>query len=129
MTPLGASLGSASRASTSLRRVKAFDYTSWQEDHQLPPEDEDFEWAAHIIVLADSAESAHSWGDSVVAGLCAESPDVFLRSSVEPHLCADVVTPGVPHACPNFPKPNGDGFFATPVVQYGEEASASYIGW
>jgi hypothetical protein len=109
--------------------VTPFDYHSWQEDHQLAPDDEDFEWTAHILVLADSAEAAQSWGDRLVRDLCSHSRDVFLRSTVEPHVCAASVTPGKMHACPNFPKPSGGGYFDTPVVVGGEAATAEYIGW
>ena len=80
-------------------------------------------------MLAESAEAAQSWGDHLVVRLCSQSQDVFLRSSVEPHVCGAAVAPGLQHACPNFPKPTGDGYFESPVVLDGEQPSADYIGW
>lgn len=65
----------------------------------------------------------------MIKSLCDQSKDVFLRSSVEPHICSSVITPSAPHACPNFPKATGDGFFESPVMSDGEVVSAEYIGW
>lgn len=82
-----------------------------------------------FVVLADSPEVAQSWGDVVVQRLCSESRDVFVRSTVEAHVCAAQVSTGTKHACPNFPKSDGSGYFETPVVVDGQAASADYIGW
>ena len=108
-----------------------FDYTAWLENTELPPDDEDHEWCAHFIVLADSAEGAAAWGDKIVRDLCAASYDVFLRSSVEPHVCATTSTAGEKHPCPNYPALSrpGNELLAMPVVVDGEPATAEYIGW
>lgn len=109
----------------------AFDYDAWLEDHQLPADDEDYEWCCHVIVHAQSAEAAQAWGDVLVKGLAAESQDVFLRSSVEPHVCGLPTVPGTRHPCPNYPALSrpGNERLAMPVVAHGEPASADFIGW
>jgi hypothetical protein len=108
-----------------------YDYDAWLEDRQLPPDDEDFEWRAHVIVVADDEGAAQAWGDVLVKELCAESADVFLRSSVEPHVCDLTITPGSQHPCPNYPALSRPGNAAAgmPVVEFGERVTAEYIGW
>ncbi len=108
-----------------------FDYVAWLENSELPPDDEDYEWCAHFVVLADSAQAASAWGDKIVPELCAESHDVFQRSSVEPHVCSMTTVAGNKHPCPNFPALSrpGNELLAMPVVAYGQPATAEYIGW
>lgn len=119
------------RGSTTFGHVLPFEYVAWLEDQQLPPDDEDFEWCAVIVVSAESAEAAQTWGDTLVAKFCRSSQDVFLRSSAEPHVCALPAVAGRKHQCPNYPALSrpGNEMLAIPVVAYGEMATAEYIGW
>ena len=110
---------------------EAFDYVAWLDNTELPADDEDREWCAVFVVIADSAELAAGWGDTMTRSFCSESGDVFLHSSVEPHVCGLAITAGEKHPCPNFPvlsRP-GNEELAMPVVAYGDPASAEYIGW
>ncbi len=63
---------------------EVFDYVAWLENTELPADDEDHEWCAVFVVIADSAELAAGWGETITRGFCSESSDLFLRSSVEP---------------------------------------------
>jgi hypothetical protein len=127
----GSGPGGRAVAGISLGAVQPFDYDAWLEDHELPPDDEDFEWCCHIIVLAESKQAAHAWGDMLVKQLSAGSPDEFLRSSVEPHVCGLATAPGTKHPCPNYPALSrpGNEMLAMPVVTYGEPATGEFIGW
>ncbi|MDQ1749309.1 MAG: hypothetical protein QOE71_365, partial [Pseudonocardiales bacterium] len=77
-----------------------FEYLAWLANNELPPDDEDHEWCAVIIVLADTIDEAQSRGDELIRGFCEDSFDVFLRSSVEPHICSLTPTTGQKHPCP-----------------------------
>lgn len=113
------------------RMSNAFEYVAWLGNHELPAEDEDYEWCAVFIVLADSVEAASAWGDSLTHAWCSESFDVFLRSSAEEHECTMAVVGGQKHPCPNLPALSraGNERVAIPVVLDGQPAAAEYIGW
>jgi hypothetical protein len=108
-----------------------FDYVASLANPDLPADDEDYEWCAQFIVLADSADAAAAWGDKIAQNFCSASSDVFLRSSVEPHVCSMTITAGDKHPCPNFPALSraGNKMMAMPVVAYGDPATPEYIGW
>lgn len=106
-----------------------YDYVSWQVDHQIQFEGEDFEWDAHLIVVAATPEAAEMWGDHLTIRMCALTRNVFLRSTVEPHSCDVAVIPGVHHACPNCPPPPGGWGFKVPVVLDGVQPTSEFIGW
>jgi hypothetical protein len=110
---------------------EAFEFVAWLGNTELPVDDEDHEWCAVFVVLADSAELAARWGDTITRGFCSESSDLFLRSSVEPHVCGMAIKEGQKHPCPTYPALSqpGNEALAMPVVVYGEPASAEYIGW
>ena len=122
---------SPNRSGITVADVHPFEYVAWLEDHQLPADDEDFEWCAVILVLAESEAAAQEWGDVLVLRQCAASKDTFLRSTVEPHVCDLPLVGGTKHPCPNYPALSrpGNEALAMPVVAYGEAASADYIGW
>jgi hypothetical protein len=109
--------------------VQPFDYVAWLEDPALPTDDEDHEWCAVFIVLADSASRAKAWGDVLTRVHCSESEDVLLHSSVEPHICSEPVVAGEQHPCPNFPVVDGPGLHQLPAVLDGQLATSDFIGW
>ena len=37
-----------------------FEYVVWFQDPSMPPDDEDFEWPAVFVIVADSSEAALS---------------------------------------------------------------------
>lgn len=88
----------------------AFEYVAWFEDPRMPENDEDREWPAVFIVVAPSRDAAHEWGDHLARGRAERAKELFLRSSVEPHLCH---------------RDQHD----LPTVTHGSEASDELIGW
>jgi hypothetical protein len=61
-----------------------FMYDVWLRNHQFPPDDEDYEYPASLIIHAPSADKAREWGDYLSKRYCAEVKiEEFMWSSVE----------------------------------------------
>jgi hypothetical protein len=108
--------------------VAGFEYVGWHEDPSLPPDDEDREWCVVFLVLAASLTDAQAWGDEVSRSHAARSGDVFLHSSVEPHVCQGTLVPRQRHACTNY-RGTGGELMAMAVIEHGDEAPDDFIGW
>jgi hypothetical protein len=61
-----------------------FMYVVWLRNYQFPPDDEDYEYPASLIIHALNAEKAKEWGDHLAKKYC-ERIDLeeFMWSSVE----------------------------------------------
>ena len=108
--------------------VEGFEYVGWHEDVRLPPNDEDREWSVVFMVLAASSTDAQEWGDEVSRDHAGRSGDVFLHSSVEPHICDGPLMPGTGHPCTNYRGTEGT-LQALAVIQVGGAAPDDFIGW
>jgi hypothetical protein len=83
-------------------------YTAWFRDTLALPDDEDVEWPACFLVVAENEANAQTWGDHLSTSFSRRrGTEEFLRSSVEP---------------------SEDGG-RLPVVKDGEDASDGEIGW
>lgn len=88
-----------------------FVYTVWFRDRAFPPDDQDHEWPACLVVEAGDAVQALSWGDHLARSYVARrTGQQFLSSAV------DVVT-------------EGDNSGTLHVVSFGQDASDAEIGW
>ena len=98
-----------------LYRVMAeFLYSAWFVDEAALPDDQDREWVACILINADCAEAARSWGDTLAQDRAAHSPsDRFLRSSIEDKACLDEAT----------------DWSSVPRVEAGRLISDEKMGW
>ncbi|MEO8290463.1 MAG: hypothetical protein ABI649_05645 [Gaiellaceae bacterium] len=61
----------------------AYEYVAWFRDERLPPDDQDYEWPAVFIVVADSAEAALAWGDRLAADYAQALSERFIHSGAE----------------------------------------------
>jgi hypothetical protein len=51
----------------------AFDYVTWLENTELQTDDQDHEWCAVFVVIADSAELAAGWPTRSACSSCTDS--------------------------------------------------------
>jgi hypothetical protein len=87
-----------------------FVYTVWFRDTTLPPEDQDHEWPACLVIDATTTALALAWGDHLAKDFARRRTDEeFLSSSIVPE---DSVNSG-----------------QLPVISYGQPASDDEIGW
>src|SRR3546814_9816630 len=64
--------------------MSEFLYSAWFVDENALPNDQDREWVACILIDADCADAAKSWGDSLAQDRAAKSlSECFLWSSIE----------------------------------------------
>src|SRR3546814_20556456 len=64
--------------------MSEFLYSAWFVDENALPNDQDREWVACILIDADCADAAKSWGDSLAHDRAAKSlSECFLWSSIE----------------------------------------------
>jgi hypothetical protein len=80
-------------------------YAAWFRNPDVPPDDQDYDWVAVIVIKADSPEKAKQWGDHLALRGCAAANcrNQFLWSEV--HEKSD-----------------------TPIVEYGLVPSESVLG-
>jgi hypothetical protein len=87
-------------------------YTVWFRDSSLPPDSQDFEFPACILIEAPSERAAIEWGDHLANSLCTRRPYMsVLSSQAERH------------------SPNAPGLSTLPGVEHGHHASDDEIGW
>jgi hypothetical protein len=103
--------------------AQPFEYVAWIEAPSLPIDDQDREWCAVFIVLADSSTKAVTWGDVLTRAYCVAVNEVFLHSSVEPHICGEPALNGEAHRCPNY------AGSPIPALLDGVFAADDFIGW
>lgn len=66
------------------RGMAEFLYSAWFVDDAALPDDQDREWVACILIDADCADAAKSWGDSLAQDRAnPNSSERFLWSSIE----------------------------------------------
>ena len=85
-----------------------YEYVAWFQDPSLEKDDEDFEWPAVFVVVAESENDARMWGDTLAKSFSDRTEHVFMRSSV-----------GAVDASAS----------PLPVVNFGEAALDDEIGW
>jgi len=56
-------------------------YVAWFRNSRLPPEDQDAEWPACIVIRAPSAGDAKAWGDRLARDMCSRNPEESLMWS------------------------------------------------
>jgi hypothetical protein len=92
-------------------------YTAWFRNLLMEPDDQDFEWVAIFVIVANTADAAHAWGDHLAKSCSSRNPDeLFLCSDVK--ALDDPIWSGVTkswHECP--------------LVHFGHEAADEEIGW
>lgn len=90
-----------------------YPYAVWFRDSSLLPSEQDYEWVACILIEAETAEKAKSWGDHLAKSFAERTTnEQFLRSYVE--------------------EPGAWGerdISGTPTIAYGYHASDDEIGW
>ncbi len=90
-------------------------YAAWFRDHASERSDRDREWVACLLVEAETAADAQTWGDHLASGMCTRrTQEEFLWSEVRP---------------PNDPLYSGTDNTSLPAVKYGVEATDEEIGW
>ena len=95
--------------------MEQFMYVAWIRDTRFPPEDQDSEWVACIVIRAASAADAQEWGDHLAKRKCSgNDQEVFMWSEV--------------HMRDN-PTYSEEMWSSVPEVAYGEEATDKHIGW
>ena len=85
-----------------------FLYTVWFENPRMEIGDQDREWPACMIIIGESAEDAHRWGDHLSRSYALRREEKFLSSGVE----------SVRGEEPSLPR-----------VRVGVEESDEVIGW
>jgi len=97
------------RPATETMGMADYAYVCWFRNHEMVPEDQDYEWPACILITAASESAALSWGDHLAAKYCRGHKSCeILRSSIDPDQWVAV------HA---------------PRLAVGEEASDEALGW
>ena len=96
------------------RGMPEFLYSAWFVDEAALPDDQDREWVACILIDADCAETARSWGDSLAQDRATLSPsDCFVRSSIEDKAYLDEAA----------------DWSSVPRVEAGRPVSGEKMGW
>jgi hypothetical protein len=91
-----------------------FLYSAWFIDDAALPDDQDREWVACILIDADCADAAKSWGDSLAQDRATHNPsERFLWSSIEDMM----------------PLPEATDLSSVPHIEAGQLASSEEIGW
>jgi hypothetical protein len=90
--------------------MKNYLYVVWFRDSSRPPDDQDYEWVACMLIAAGSEALAQTWGDHLSALYCQRHPELqLLRSHTEP-------------------EPSERSGYV-PSISYGELAGDDVIGW
>jgi len=89
----------------------SYEYVVWLRDESLPQDDQDYEWPAAFIVVAESSEAAIRWGDRITASYAERTRQPIISSHVTLASKLDHDTSGLP------------------VVQDRADASDAHIGW
>lgn len=64
--------------------MKRFQYVAWLRDHNMSPDDQDYEWCACIFIEANSLNEAMEWGDDLAKSYCKKMAGLeFLRSYID----------------------------------------------
>jgi hypothetical protein len=91
-----------------------FLYSAWFIDESALPDEQNREWVACILINADSAQEAQSWGDTLARDRAARNPEEpFLRSFVDDEV--------------SLPEPAAQ--WSVPRIEAGRLASDEEIGW
>jgi hypothetical protein len=88
-------------------------YSAWFRNPILNADDQDHEWVAMIVILADSPDLAQAWGDRLAHDRAKRTREPFIRSYLEP--------PSDYQQCKDF--------VDAPRIAVGEEKSDAKIGW
>ena len=90
-------------------RTQTFWYIAWFRDTTQQPDDQDYETCACILIDAESAELAQSWGDVLSRRFSEDmQTEVFLWSEIEEYRAY---------------KPDS----GTPHIAYGDDSSNEYL--
>jgi hypothetical protein len=91
-----------------------FLYSAWFVDETALPDDQDREWVACILIDADCADTAKSWGDSLAQVRATHnSSERFLWSSIEDKTSL----------------PEATDLLNVPRIEAGLPVSNEKIGW
>lgn len=71
------------------------EYVVWFRDLSLPPDDEDYEWPAVFVVVADDDQAAKAWGDTLALDYVSRTDQILLRSKIVPDSTLDAGLPRV----------------------------------
>lgn len=94
--------------------MSEFLYSAWFVDETALPNDQDREWVACILINADCADDARSWGDSLAHDRATKRlSERLLRSSIEDRTSL----------------PKTMDLSNLPRIEAGQLASDEEIGW
>ena len=66
--------------------IRDFQYVAWFRSHTLKPDDQDYEWCACFVVVAEDENAAGQWGDQLARDYSGRSgTEEFLRSHFDSH--------------------------------------------